>query len=300
MRVLREPNDYEWQRLHQRLDTAIADSARIYLQRLAVRHVHISARKLSDELQELRLGREPDYKLPGLPLIYALKYMPRRVISVYGSLLSLVGDWYPRSVLDIGSGTGATALALDLLNLPRHTHLLGIEPSQEMIEFAESSPYRYRVSSRYVQGSMADLAEGVLSLDRFDLIVFSTCLPYHFDDWDPLMTTIGKYQGQETKRILVIEPDAKEDLLTSFRLRLMARGWPTAVLCCHDLPEVIKQDGLTLPEMTDVWQRLGLEGAPSTWWNPPDDKFLIANPEPAVLSGSTDVDLAQMRAAIIA
>jgi predicted O-methyltransferase YrrM len=157
MQHRRDPNEYEWRRLHERLDNAVADSARVYLQKLAVRHIHISAQKLSDELQELRFGREPDYDLAGLPLVYALKYMPRRVISVYGSLLSVIGDSYPRSVLDIGSGTGATALALDLPNLPRHTHLLGVEPSREMIEFAESSRYRYRVSSRYVRGSMADL-----------------------------------------------------------------------------------------------------------------------------------------------
>ncbi len=246
MQIRREPDEYEWQRLHQRLDTAVADSARAYLQKLAVRHVHISAQNLRDELLGLRFGREPDYSLPGLPLVYALIYMPRRVVSVFGSLSSILGEWYPRRILNVGSGSGASALALDLLNLPRHTHLLGIEPSREMIEFAESSPYRYRVSSRYVQGSMADLAKGMINLDSFDLIVLSTCLPYRFDDWDPLMATIGKYQGQETKRILVIEPDAKEDLLTSFRHRLTARGWPTAVFCCHDLPEVIKQDDLPL------------------------------------------------------
>ena len=300
MQLRREPNEYEWRRLHERLDNAVADSARVYLQKLAVRHIHISAQKLSDELQELRFGREPDYDLAGLPLIYALKYMPRRVISVFGSLLSVLGDWYPRSVLDVGSGTGATALALDLLNLPRHTGLVGIEPSQEMIEFAESSLYRHRVSSRYIQGSMADLAKGKMSLKPFDLLVFSTCLPYRFDDWDPLMAVIGEYRGQETKRILVVEPDAKNDLLTSFRRRLTARGWPTTVFCCHDLPEIIKNDGLPLLGMTDVWQRLGLDGSPRTWWNPPDDRFLIANPAPTVSSELRNVPFSQMAASIIA
>lgn len=300
MQVRREPDENEWRRLHERLDNAVADSARVYLQKLSVRHIHISARKLSDELQELRFGREPDYELPGLPLVYALKYMPRRVISVYGSLLSLLGEWYPRSVLDIGSGTGATTLALDLLNLPRHTHLMGIEPSEEMIEFAESSRYRYRVSSRYAQGSLADLAKGDISLRPFDLLVFSTCLPYRFDDWDPLMTVIGEYRGQENKKILVVEPDAKDDLLISLRRRLTARGWPTTKFCCHDLPDVIKQDDLPRPEMTDVWQRLGLEGGPKTWWNPPDDRFLIANPQPAVPRRSDNLPLVQAMGPVIA
>jgi len=300
MLLRQEPNEHEWRRLHERLDTAVAESARVYLQKLAVRHVHIRAQELSDELRELRFGREPDYDLPGLPLVYALKYMPRRVVSVFGSLLSLLGDWYPRSVLDIGSGTGATALALDLLNLPRHAGLMGIEPNQEMIQFAESSRYRHRVSSRYMQGSIGDLAQGNISLKPFDLLVFSACLPYNFDDWDLLMAVIGEYQGQESKRILVVEPDAKNDLLISFRRRLTARGWPTAAFCCHDLPDVIKQDDLPLPEMTDVCQRLGLDGLPRTWWNPPDDKFLVANPEPTSSWRGENVPLSRTAAPIIA
>jgi SAM-dependent methyltransferase len=218
--------------------------------------------------------------VPGLPLVYALKYMPRRVVSIFGSLLRVLGDWYPTSVLDIGSGTGATALALDLLNLPRHVSLTGLEPSREMILFSESPRYQGRVSSRYTQGSIADLAEGSMSLEPFDLLVFSACLPYGFDDWSPLLATLGDYRGQESKMILAVEPDAKHDLLTSFQRRLTARGWPTATFCCHDLPGVIKQDGPPLREITDVWRRLGLDGSPKTWWNPPDDKFLVANPKP--------------------
>src|SRR4030042_4688567 len=97
------PNNYEWRRLHERLDRAVAESARIYLQKLASRRIRIKAQDLSDELDELRLGREPDYDIPGLPLVYALKYMPRRVVSIFGSLLRVLGDWYPKSVLDIGS-----------------------------------------------------------------------------------------------------------------------------------------------------------------------------------------------------
>jgi len=160
----RAANEYEWRRLHERLDRAIAEAARAYLQSLAARGILVNARKCSEELGELRLGREPDYDLPGLLLVYALKYMPRRVVAIFGSLLSVLNSWYPTSVLDIGSGTGATALALDLLNLPRHINLVGIEPSREMITFSESSRYRDRVSSAYRQGAISDLIRGNIPL----------------------------------------------------------------------------------------------------------------------------------------
>lgn len=278
----KSPSNYEWRRLHERLDRAVAEAARLYLQRLASRHIPVSAQKWSDELDKLRLGREPDYDLPGLPLVYALKYMPRRVVSIFGSLLSLPDDWYPMSVLDVGSGTGATALALDLLNLPRHINLAGIEPSQEMIVFSECSRYRDRVSPFYRQGSMADPTKGSICLEPFDLLVFSACFPYSFDDWSPLLAALGDYEGPESKTILVVEPDAKHELLTSFQRRLRYRGWPTVTFCCHDLPDVIKENDLPLREMLNVWRRLGLDDSspPKTWWNPPDDKFLVANPKP--------------------
>ena len=273
---------YEWRRLHERLDRAVAEAARLYLQRLTSRHIPVNPQKWSDELDELRLGREPDYDIPGLPLVYALKYMPRRAVSIFGSLHFVLDDWYPWSVLDVGSGTGTTALALDLLNLPRHIDLVGIEPSREMIAFSECSRYRDRVSAHYRQGSMDDLTKGSICLEPFDLLVFSACFPYSFDDWSPLLTALGDYAGRESKMILVVEPDAKCKLLTSFQRRLRSRGWPTVTFCCHDLPDAIKDNDLPLREMLNVWRRLRLDDSipPRTWWNPPDDKFLVANPRP--------------------
>ncbi len=70
------PSGYEWRRLHERLDRAIAEAARLYLQGLARRHARVDAQKWSDELDELRLGREPDYDMPGLALVYAQIHAP--------------------------------------------------------------------------------------------------------------------------------------------------------------------------------------------------------------------------------
>jgi SAM-dependent methyltransferase len=282
---------YRWRQLHERLDKAVAEAARLYLQQLTSRHIRIDPKRWSDELDELRLQREPDYETPGLPLVYALKYMPRRVISIVGSLLSILDGWYPTSVLDIGSGTGSTALALDLLNLPRHINLLGIEPSREMIAFAECSRYRARVSAHYRQGSIVGLGGNDMSLESFDLLVFSACFPYGFCDWGPLSRALGDYDQHKDRMILVIEPDAKSDILDAFQRCLKRRGWPTRRLCCHGLPELMKRDDLPLREMLDVWRRLGLQdlNRPRTWWNPPDDRFLIANPQPSWPSASMKI-----------
>jgi SAM-dependent methyltransferase len=276
-------SSHQWCRLHERLDRAVAEAARLYLQRLTTHHTNIDPKKWSDELDELRLQREPEYDTPGLPLVYALKYMPRRVVSIVGSLLSILDERYPTSVLDIGSGTGSTALALDLLNLPRHINLLGLEPSREMIAFAECSRHRARVSAHYRQGSIVALGGNDVGLDSFDLLVFSACFPYGFSDWGALSGALSDYDQHKNQMILVVEPDAKSDILDSFERCLKLRGWPTRRLCCHDLPELIKRDDLPLREMVDVWRRLGLQDStpPRTWWNPPDDKFLIANPQPS-------------------
>ena len=98
-----------------------------------------------------------------------------------------------------------------------------------------------------------------------------------------MLGALGSYEENVGKMILVIEPEAKVDILDSFGRRLRARGWPTKTFCCHDLPELIKRDDLPLRNMEEVWKRIGSPGStpPRTWWNPPDDKFLIANPQPS-------------------
>src|SRR4030043_2134638 len=101
---------------------------------------------------------------------------------------------------------------------------------------------------------MASLTRGRISPATFDLLVFSSCFPYGFDDWFRLLTAIGDYEGRESNMILVVEPDAKYELLTSLQRRLRSRGWPTVTFCCHDLPEIIKDEGLPLGKMLNVWR----------------------------------------------
>jgi SAM-dependent methyltransferase len=282
MLQLKDINEFEWRRVVERLDRGVAEFARGYLARLHARHVPIRTGLWDEELDELRLAREPDYDEPGLPLVYALKYMPRRVVSVLGALLIARLEGYPSTALDVGSGTGATALALDLLDLPRHVHVTGIEPSAEMRAFAGSVRYSGRVTAHYLEGSVADSSLARLRIDDHDLLVFSATFPYHFDGWDSMLELVGAYAGSAGKMILVVEPEAKAEILDSFARRLRARGWPTVRFRSDDLPDIMKREDVQLKAATTVWERIGSPGSvpPRTWWSPPTDHYLIANPRP--------------------
>lgn len=274
-------NDFEWRRIVERLDLAVAESARAYLAQLHARRVPIRPDRWDDELEELRLRREPEYDLPGLPLAYAFKFMPRRIVSVLGSLLLLGLDRYPSSVLDVGSGTGATAVALDLLDAPRHISLTGLEPSHEMRMFAGSSRFSGRVTTRYIEGLVSDGSLPALSISDYDLVVLSATFPYDFDGWQPLLDGLGDHD--DSRMILAIEPDAKAPILNSFSRRLGVRGWPIVRRNSTELPEPMTRDDVFLKATGNLWERIGSPGsmAPRTWWTPPDDRYLIANPAPS-------------------
>ena len=182
--ALSEPIDSRrWSGMHERLDTAIAGAASRYLAQFVTRPFGVESRQWSKELDELRLKREPNYTMPGVPLVYALRYMARRVISVVGAYGLLSSQSMPRTVLDVGSGSGATALAFDLLHPASRVSVVGIEPSREMRNLAESLSLRGLVSARYRQGSVADIIANPVLVRACDLLVFSACFPYGFDRW---------------------------------------------------------------------------------------------------------------------
>jgi hypothetical protein len=131
---------------------------------------------------------------------------------------------------------------------------------------------------------MVDLMPTALRREVFDLIVLSAALPYGFDQLREITNGFGTYDSNEGTMVLIVEPESKTDFLDALEGCFRAKGWPTARLCCHDLPGVLKQNDLPLREMQAFAKRLGLDEDDfpiRTWWNPPDDRFLIANPEPA-------------------
>ena len=229
--------------------------------------------------------------MPGVPLVYALRYMARRVISVVGAYGLLSSQSMPRTVLDVGSGTGATALAFDLLHPASRVSVVGIEPSREMRNLAESLSLRGLVSARYRQGSVADIIANPALIRACDLLVFSACFPYEFDRWEEIGASLGDYRSSDSRAVLVIEPDAKSDALDALQRVFRGRGWPTVMASSRDVPAFMTRGDLPLNRITRVWRRAGAPGAhaPASWWSPPDDRFLIANPAPVWPSGIGDV-----------
>lgn len=165
-------------------------------------------------LAELRGGREPAYGETGTAAAYVLLYMVQRTASLVLALEAADLPAGPLRVLDIGGGTGATPLALRLLN--RQDDLVTCaEPSAEMRSFIELQSALH--SS--ICATMEDLLEQqTLAGERYDLIVMSACLPY---GWRPGVGRAGKAEFGAAIRnrlqvggiVVIVEPPAKKHTL---------------------------------------------------------------------------------------
>lgn len=131
----------------------------------------------------LRLG-EPDYELPAMPIVYALRYGIQRMTTVTWALDKLVRTadvTFPVvSVLDLASGLDAVSLALEATGgvLSPHQVLL-TEPSRPMRDMADRlhSP----LTRQHVNWSIESLLEQE-SLPKFDAIFLSYALSYDYPD----------------------------------------------------------------------------------------------------------------------
>jgi hypothetical protein len=127
------------------------------------------------ELQAMRRGANPDYDKLGVALAYIFKFMPFRVSSAVAALVLLQRQArrMPLRVLDIGSGTDATRLAIDLCLMAPHRdvdgwremRLVTLEGCKPMMALAQTIAVGPGLSSASILRS-----EGYFDFQKMDLV----------------------------------------------------------------------------------------------------------------------------------
>lgn len=250
---MRPPADFtpaHWQALLDDLDGRIVAAAQAYMRSRYVWETDIASGY--SELAKLRRGDEPDYDAPGLSIAYAFVYLPRRVACMLGALTLIAERGVPRRVLDIGSGSDAALLALDLWAPGSEIEVISVEPSREMRGFAAELRYSPGIKREWLPIGFANIVEGyrTLQVQDFDLIIMSACLPYGNEQWNTMARQIGGLT-RPPSAMLIVEPVAKIRQIVSISEGLEETGWFNIDRrCCHDLPEIVRK-AHTLP-LTDA------------------------------------------------
>ena len=157
-----------------------------------------------------------------MPLAYAFAYLARRVSAVAGVVDYCFPNGAPRRVLDVGSGTDTTRIALQLLYPRVPFSVTTLEPSRAMRSFAESlistagriEGDRGSITPRRLGITIEDAYQGRIpkSCTGADLVVASACLPYRYRDvasFVDLLLNLCAPGGH----VIVIEPRSKKDLV---------------------------------------------------------------------------------------
>jgi SAM-dependent methyltransferase len=222
--------------LDWRIEAAVED---------AIRGRFLGAGELAtgfSELVKLRRGREPDYDRAGVAVAYAFRYLPQRVACILGALTLVANRAAPQRVLDLGSGSGAGLLALDLWAADSSMEVVSLEPSSDMQEFARGLFHGPQIAQSHLKNNLADLLSERVALEpqSFDLVLLSACLPYGYEHSTPLAEVVGQLT-RPPAAIIIIEPQAKKAELQKLSKALVETGYYSAFdYCCHDLPEQIR------------------------------------------------------------
>lgn len=262
-----------WQTKLDRIDRLVADAAAGYLQELRHRGERVDTAAWARELDLLARGRNVDYGLPGLPLMYAIRYMPKRIIALLGELSELKLDGPPRSVLDVGVGTGAVPAAVQMLWPSSDFTVAGIDASTEMLRFATVSQRGARNPASFSERTLDDLMDEPALLQDVDLVTFSAPFNRAFHDWGRLANALGA----SSRRVFATEPSSRSSLLDSFEAALRTEGWAIRRGTSDAIPTAMREIR-GLPAVTRFWRRIGSPGPyqPQTWWEPPAEQFLFA------------------------
>ncbi len=132
---------------------------------------------------------------------------------------------HPIRVLDIGSGTDATALALTATFPGQCFEIDAIEPSREMAAAGRTLTASLDIAIDHIRGTFDDVLSGtILTSKQYDLVVVSALLPY---GWEIGGTTNKVAFGDFLERrlvpggrVIVIEPRAKARELAVFATTL--------------------------------------------------------------------------------
>jgi len=191
------------------------------------------------EVVKLRRGQEPDYSVRGVAPIYNFTYLAQRVSSLALAFTKIeLADNVV--VLDIGAGTGATSIALQMFRNGRRIRLTASDPSAEM-QAAATALDCPDLSINHLARPVEYVLRTVPPIDHvWDMIVLSACLPYRFGQSQT--ATQGRSAGLNIARrlapggcVLVVEPKSKLTEPRRMRAWLSAAGLRTVELSSDDL-----------------------------------------------------------------
>lgn len=227
----------------------------------------------------LRNYKEPDYHSTAITLAYALEYMPRRVTSIVGALRLAPRPIEPiRRVLDIGSGTGATSLAIQLIIasgsslFDQKVVVVGLDPSPAMHDFARRLDLPSVTHAAKIGGW--ESLEHVTQKGYFDLAVMSACLPYGCDDpesvgffgdhvWNAAATAL-RDSLTAWPLMVAIQPFVKNDILSLSTRRLAGTVLRTSGYSTRRFP-VLLRTSRPLPVLARSFSSLAPDWTPVTW-----------------------------------
>ncbi|MFM6037510.1 MAG: reverse transcriptase domain-containing protein [Sphaerospermopsis kisseleviana] len=216
-----------------------------------------------DELDKLRKKQDPDYDLPGVPIAYAFKYLPRKIIAMTAVLSHYFREEnvpIPEKILDVGSGTDAVSIALDLFRQKMSFQITAIEPCSYMRQFAMFRPSLRNLEVLNVNGRLGDWFN-YLNNNYFNLIFMSSILQNSFENlgnswW--LEWANELYQASTNNaRLILIEPSVKVKLVNKMKWAMESSGWILREqLLLSDLFPNVFNKGCQLKKLTSLKQEL--------------------------------------------
>lgn len=216
-----------------------------------------------EELEKLRKGQDPNYDLAGVPVAYAFKYLPRKIIA----MTAVLSHYFraenvpiPEKILDVGSGTDAVSIALGLFRKQMSFKITAIEPCSYMRQFSMFRPSLPNLEISNVDGKLGDWFQH-LNNKYYNLIFMSSILQNSFnnltDSWWLTWTHDLYKASTNNARLILIEPSVKGKLVNKMKLAMESSGWILKEqLLLNDLFPNVANKGRKLQKLTSLKKEL--------------------------------------------